>query len=106
MKAFKHKPEQIIGECFDGTPESAKKILNWFRDHPASEYFTHHMSLRETRYDLGENVARVVDNVPCLELHATNSRYYLRPGTWLMLTEKNEFKTFRDEHLAEHYNEL
>lgn len=106
LKSFKHKPEQIIGERFDGTPESAKKILDWFRAHPESDYQFHDYRLKEVRYDLGQTEPVDVNAIPCLEIATSHSRFYIHIGTWLMLTEENEFLTFRDEHLFKHYEEI
>lgn len=106
MKSFAHKPEQIIGERFDGTPETAKKILDWFRSHPESGYTGHHLRLKETRYDLGQDIPVGLDTTSCMELLSKSSRYYLYVGTWLVLNEKNKFITASDQHIAEHYKEL
>jgi hypothetical protein len=106
LKAFAHKPEPIFAERFDGTPETAKKILDWFRSHPESGYSYHELKLQETRYDLGQANPVRLDRVPCLELHSKTSHYYLHIGTWLVLKETNQFTTCSDQHIADHYTEL
>lgn len=106
MKAFAHKPEQLVGKRFEGTTESAKDILDWFRSHPHSDYIGYHLRFKETRYDLGQNQPVDLDTTSYLEIDTKHSRFYLNVGTWLVVKETGDFMTCSDKHLADHYNEI
>jgi hypothetical protein len=107
VKAFKRKPEQIVAERFDGTPESAKKIVEWMKATEGEKVVYYNLQLSEEQYALGGN--RILNDPvspPELQVHTNKARFYLTPGNWMIRTEEGEFKTSYDDFLAKHYDEI
>lgn len=107
MKAFVSKPVQIIGEQFDGSRESAKKVTDWVK-----------VVIKDDEYkcaELKENVSLWgFMDTPISELSqntlviVTNKcTYYLNRDDWLVqFTETGKFTSYTDARLQEIYNEL
>lgn len=109
MKAFKRKPEEIVAERFDGTVESAKKIVDWMRENPLEKFVGYNLQLSEERFQLGDDPSfpgEAVGYTPELSITTEKARYYLTPGNWMVLTGEGEFKTSYDDFLAKHYDEV
>jgi hypothetical protein len=111
MKAFKRKPEDILAERFDGTPESAKIIIDWMKTFEDEELVAYNLRLKEEYFFLGSaepEAALPVDSVgdiPELTVVTTKARYYLTPGNWMVRSEEG-FKTSYDDFIAKHYDEV
>lgn len=106
MKALKRKPEQILAERFDGTPESAKKIIDWMKSFEEEGVTYYHLQLKEERLALGTDDSATVNDVPELTISTKKARYFLTPGNWMVLSEEEGFKTSYDDFLAKHYDEI
>lgn len=48
------KSEELIGLWFDGTPDSAKEIVDWVKSIVGDQYQRGHMQRGKTEYFLGE----------------------------------------------------
>lgn len=105
MKAFKRKPEEILAERFDGTPESAKKIIDWMKTFEDEGVAYYNLQLKEERYALGAEIAETVGDTPELSISTAKARYFLTPGNWMVRSEEG-FKTSYDDFLAKHYDEI
>lgn len=108
MKAFKRKPEEILAERFDGTPESAKKIIDWMKTFEDEGVAYYHLQLKEERYLLGsepKDAPASIGDVPELSITTAKARYFLTPGNW-MTRGKSGFRTSYDDFLAKHYDEI
>ena len=109
MKAFKRKPEEILAERFDGTPESAKIIIDWMKSFEDEGVTYYNLRLKEERFTLGsdipENFPDSYGDIPELTISTVKARYFLTPGNWMVRSEEG-FKTSYDDFLAKHYDEI